>query len=107
MDFAALFPRHAFVDLETTGLDPSRDEVIELGVLFVENGEVSRRVSQLFRASSPLSLAIERLTGIRDAELADQPPFSDYVTQLQRWLEGWTVIAHNAGFEQGFLGELL
>src|SRR4051812_29557395 len=107
MDFAALFPRHAFVDLETTGLDPARDRVIELGVLFVERGEVVRRVSKLFDAGGPLPLAIRRITGIQDAQLQGAPLFSTELPALQASLEGWTVIAHNAAFEQGFLGELL
>ena len=34
---AELFTRHVFLDLETTGLDPRADEVIELGALFIEN----------------------------------------------------------------------
>ncbi len=107
MDLAELFPRHAFVDLETTGLDPSRDQVIELGVLFVERGVVTQRVSQLFSAGGPLPLAIQRITGICDEDLTGAPPFADHIPTLQASLEGFTVVAHNAGFEQGFLGELL
>ncbi len=107
MDFAALFPRHAFVDLETTGLDPAQDRVIELGVLFVERGEVVQRVSKLFDAGGPLPLAIQRLTGLSDAQLAGAPPFASELPALSDALRGYTVIAHNAGFELGFLGELL
>jgi hypothetical protein len=47
-------PPFVFVDLETTGLDPSRDEVIELGVLFVESGRPTRRLSRFFAASRPI-----------------------------------------------------
>lgn len=103
----ALFSHHAFVDLETTGLDPRRDEVIELGVLFVERGEVVRRISRLFSAQQPLPLAIRRLTGLGDEQLAGQPAFSSFAPELQEALDGWTVVAHNAAFERGFLCPLL
>ncbi|MGQ0507454.1 MAG: helicase C-terminal domain-containing protein [Myxococcaceae bacterium] len=107
MDLSGLFPRHAFLDLETTGLDPTRDEVIELGVLFVDDGVTTRRVSKLFRPSAPLPLTIQRLTGIQQAALDEQPPFRSYVAELQQSLQDYTVVAHNAAFEESFLGEVL
>src|SRR5687767_1439279 len=91
---AALLPHHAIVDLETTGLDPSIDEVIEVGVLFIENSEPVRRVSQLFSPSRPLSLAIKRITGIHDEDLAGRPPFAAFAPELRAALRGWTVVAH-------------
>ncbi len=105
-DGAPLFSHHVFVDLETTGLDPARDEVIELGALFVEDGQVVRRISRLFRPRAPLPLAIRRLTGLSDEDLQDQPPFEDFAEELAEALRGWTVVAHNAAFEQSFLASL-
>ena len=104
---AELFRHHAFVDLETTGLDPSFDRVIEVGALFVDEGRVVRRISKLFESPSPLPLSIRRLTGIDDADLAGQPAFEAFVPELRAALSGWTVVAHNASFEQSFLAELL
>lgn len=102
-----LFSHHAFVDLETTGLDPDSDEVIEVGVLFVHRGQVAGRISRLFRPGIPIPLAIQRLTGLTDRHLEDAPPFDSFVPDLRRALSGWTVVAHNAAFEQSFLSELL
>ncbi|HLM43129.1 MAG TPA: exonuclease domain-containing protein, partial [Myxococcaceae bacterium] len=104
---ADLFNRHVFLDLETTGLDPRADEVIELGALFVENGRVVDRYVQFFSASRPLPLTIRRLTGIEDGMLADMPRLGVKVPELRRKLAGWTVVAHNASFEKGFLPDLL
>ncbi len=102
-----IFDRHVFVDLETTGLDPAVDEVIELGAVFVEDGVPVRRISKLFSASSPLPLAIHRLTGLSDADLAGQPRFASFEDELARALSGYTVVAHNAAFEQSFLADVL
>ena len=103
---AELFTRHVFLDLETTGLDPRADEVIEFGALFIEKGRVVDRYLQLFSASRPLPLTIRRLTGIDDAMLAGQPRLAQKLPELRQKLAGWTVVAHNASFEKGFLPEL-
>jgi ATP-dependent DNA helicase DinG len=102
-----LFTRHVFLDLETTGLDPRVDEVIELGALFIENGREVDRYVQLFAASRPLPLTIQRLTGIDDTMLAGKPRLAEKIPELRHKLAGWTVVAHNASFEKGFLPDLL
>ncbi|HEX4804048.1 MAG TPA: exonuclease domain-containing protein [Myxococcaceae bacterium] len=104
---AELFQHHAFVDLETTGLDPASDRVIEVGVLFVHEGRPVERISRLFCSVVPLPLSIRRLTGIDDAALIGRPPFEAFLPELRTALSGWTVVAHNASFERGFLADLL
>ncbi|WP_224366891.1 helicase C-terminal domain-containing protein [Hyalangium versicolor] len=104
---AELFTRHVFLDLETTGLDPRTDEVIELGALFFENGQEVHRIARLYSASRPLPITIRRLTGIDDGMLAGKPRFGSDMAELREALSGWTVVAHNAPFEKGFLPELL
>ncbi|MDY7228442.1 helicase C-terminal domain-containing protein [Hyalangium rubrum] len=104
---AELFTRHVFLDLETTGLDPRVDEVIELGALFFENGQEVRRIARLYSASRPLPITIRRLTGIDDTMLAGKPRFGSDLRELREALAGWTVVAHNAPFEKGFLPDLL
>jgi len=104
---AELFQHHAFVDLETTGLDPASDRVIEVGVLFVHDGRPVERISRLFCSVAPLPVSIRRLTGIDDAALIGRPPFEEFLPDLRTALSGWTVVAHNASFERGFLAELL
>ncbi|NTX33743.1 exonuclease [Myxococcus sp. CA051A] len=104
---AELFTRHVFLDLETTGLDPRADEIIELGCLFFENGREVDRFARLYSASRPLPLTIRRLTGLTDADLAGRPRFGTDIEELRSRLTGWTVVAHNAPFEKGFLPDLL
>ncbi|KFE59544.1 DinG family ATP-dependent helicase YoaA [Hyalangium minutum] len=96
-----------FLDLETTGLDPRTDEVIELGALFFENGQEVRRIARLYSPSRPLPITIRRLTGIDDALLEGRPRFGSDIAELREALRGWTVVAHNAPFEKGFLPDLL
>lgn len=107
MALAPLLHHHAFIDLETTGLDPASDQVIEVGIVLVERGEIVQRVGQLLRPSRPLPVIIKRLTGLDDALLATHPSFGEFRAELGQLLKGWTIVAHNAAFERAFMDGLL
>ena len=70
------FPEtYVVVDLETTGLDPERDQIIEIGALEVVQGKRGRTFSTLIQPRTPLSghyvsPFITQLTGITDEMLA-------------------------------------
>jgi len=102
----ALFTHHVFVDLETTGLDPSRDRVIEVGALFVERGEVVARITQLCDPQMEICPEVVELTGIQQAQVQGQPTFEELLTRFGPRLEGWTLVAHNAEFERSFFAGL-
>ncbi|KAB0679136.1 3'-5' exonuclease [Aureimonas leprariae] len=93
------------VDTETTGLDHSRDEVIELGmVAFSYDGDGIRDVVDVFSAlgepSVPIAPEITRLTGITPEMVAGRRIDREAAA---RFVEGADlVIAHNAGFDRPF-----
>lgn len=102
-----LFERHAFVDIETTGLDPSADEIIEIGAVFVERGEIVRRQRWLVQPGRPIPPLITALTGLGDDAVAGAPLLEVVGPQVRAALAGWTLVAHNAAFERAFLEELV
>ena len=55
---------YAAIDLETTGLDPKRDKIIEVGACLVEQGKVKRELSFLINPHREISERVELLTGI-------------------------------------------
>ena len=57
-------------DIETTGLDPAENEIIEIGALKVRDGKVAERFIEFIRPLSPISPAITSLTGITDEMVA-------------------------------------
>ncbi len=94
------------LDVETTGLDPTKDEVIELGMIKFEyspDGQVFRILGEFngfSEPSIPIPPEIIKLTGITDAMVAgkkiDQAEVVGFVD------EAAVVIAHNASFDRRF-----
>jgi len=93
----------AIVDLETTGAHPAWDHITEIAVLEVDNGEVSTEWSTLVNPGTPIPAAIQALTGISNAMVADAPRFAELAQDLYARLEGRVFVAHNARFDYGFL----
>lgn len=105
------FPRLAvLVDVETTGLNHSRDEVIEIGaVAFTYDdagviGDVVGVFSALRQPSGPIPAEITRLTGITDEMVAGQVVDLSALDALIEPAD--LIIAHNAGFDRPFCERL-
>lgn len=93
----------AFVDTETTGLNPQRHRVIELGIIRIENGREVARVDTLINPHSHLPPEIYALTGISYDELLRAPDFNDIQNEVREILDGAVFVAHNARFDYAFL----
>lgn len=92
-----------FLDLETTGIDPKQDKIIEVAaVARYRNGkrEVFQRLVQPEVAVPPF---ITGLTGIDEEMLAEAPTFAQIRRELLAFLEGKILVAHNAAFDLAFL----
>lgn len=93
----------AVIDLETTGLDPRSDEIIEFGAVRFVDGKLSGGVAQWLRPQRPLPGVITELTGITQEDVDCAPDPQAVLPALwDRWITG-TVAAHNLDFELGFL----
>ncbi len=90
-------------DLETTGLDPHREAITEIGAVKIEGGEIVDTFSSFINPKRKIPPKITELTGITDEMVADAP---DCEVVLQRFLDfagDATLLAHNANFDMGFL----
>lgn len=92
----------ALIDIETTGIDPSYDQIIDLGFVQFEGTKLIRQFSSLVRTDVPLSQFIQKLTGIRQDAINKAPIWNKVEPDLID-LEGHSLLAHNAAFEQKFL----
>lgn len=92
----------AVIDIETTGVNPGNDEIIDVGYLQFEGTRLVRKYSSLVRCANPVSSFISKLTGITN-ELLQKAPMWDQVEPELLSLESHALLAHNASFEKGFL----
>jgi DNA polymerase-3 subunit epsilon len=93
----------AFVDVETTGCSPGHDRIIEVGVLRVDDGTVSRTFSSLINPGCYLPPEITVLTGIHAEDLEHAPAFTELAAELRQLLDGAVFVAHNARFDYAFI----
>jgi DNA polymerase-3 subunit epsilon len=94
------------VDLETTGLSAQRDRILEIGLVVLRGGRILERYSTLVAVSSPIPSIITRITGIGTDTLLDAPEEAEALDGLKRVIQEQEVdvlVAHNAGFDRGFL----
>lgn len=96
--------RFVVFDLETTGLSPENDEVIEFGATLYDykTGKIDK-VDWLYKSHQPLKQFTKNLTKITDEMLANKPFFEADFKRVMEFIEGATLIAHNARFDLGFL----
>lgn len=94
----------AVVDIETTGADSNYDEIIDVGYLEFEGTKLVKKYSSLVRSEIPLSHFIQKLTGITPKMVAKAPRPEEVIPEIQE-LYGKHLLAHNAEFEEAFLGK--
>lgn len=90
------------LDIETTGIDPSYDQIIDVGFLQFDGTQLVRSYSSLVRCELPLSNFIQKLTGINESMVRNAPLWNKVEPELLS-LEGHHLIAHNANFERSFV----
>lgn len=99
-----------FVDVETTGLDPQKDEIIEVAMVpftYSLNGrifEIRPSYQSFQEPSAPIAPAITAITGITDAMVAGRRIDPEEVSSIANGAA--LVIAHNAAFDRRFVERL-
>ena len=89
-------------DLETTGLDPMNNEIIEIGALKVRDGKVSERFMEFIKPQELISPAITGLTGISNDMVASARPARSVITDFIDFCEEDILIGHNIIFDYSF-----
>jgi len=99
---------YAVVDLETTGGPFSRGHrITEIAIIQVRSGRVEETWQTLVQPGRPVPPSVFRLTGISDQLLAGAPYFDDIAHEVDARLRGRVFVAHNVGFDWGFLSKQL
>ena len=96
-------PAIAFVDLETTGMAAGADRVTEVGIVRIDEGAQVSEWSSLVNPECSIPAAIQALTGISNAMVAEAPTFRQIADDVAAQVAGALFVAHNARFDYGFL----
>ena len=91
------------VDTETTGLDPARDQIIEIAACILRGPEVVDRVQTFVDPGRPIPAEITELTGITQEDVTGAPDPSLAVELFAAWADDRDLVAHNASFDRGVI----
>ena len=87
------------VDVETTGLAPDVDEIIEIGAVKCVDGQVVDTFQSLVQPTQSIPSFVQSLTGITDDMVADAPPFGEIAKDFLRFLGDGVFVAHHVSFD--------
>lgn len=105
-DFGLIEDDVVVLDTETTGLSHRDNELIEIAAARLRGREIVGRFSTLVHPTGPIPPEIIKLTGITNADVSSAPAAVDAVGELEAFVGGSPVIAHNAAFDRGFIEQV-
>ena len=101
--------REIVFDTETTGLSPvGGDRMVEIGCIeMIGRVETGRHFHCYFNPERPMPSEAEAVHGLSDIFLSDKPLFAHKAEELLEFIGDAPLVAHNAGFDFGFLNHEL
>ncbi|MDX2140443.1 MAG: helicase C-terminal domain-containing protein [Chloroflexota bacterium] len=91
------------IDLETTGLDPSLDAILEIAAVRFRDGQIIETYSTLIDPQRPVPQTVALLTGITDDDVQGKPRVTQAIPHLQAFVGDAPIVAHNISFDASFL----
>lgn len=93
-------------DIETTGLSPMKDEIIELAALKVKNNEIIETFSTLVNPRRRIPGQVSRINGITDDMVADAPFMKEVLIEFLSFIENGVLVGHNIhSFDMKFINQ--
>jgi DNA polymerase-3 subunit epsilon/ATP-dependent DNA helicase DinG len=96
-------PTLVALDIETTGLDPKKDAILEIGAVRFYGRRVEDEWTTLINPGRAIPPFITQLTGITNEMIAHAPPVIDVLGDLDEFVGDATIVGHNINFDLGFL----
>ncbi len=90
-------------DLETTGIDLMSNGITEIGAVKIVNGQVKEQFHTLVKPDYVITKEIVDITGITEEMVKDAPKISSVIPDFIKFVDGCTVVAHNAEFDVKFI----
>ena len=97
--------RYVAFDLETTGLNPVSNAIVEIGAVFVENGVIKKEYHQLVNPGCPMPPDASAVNHITDEMLSGQPAIHQVLPAFLSFVGDDILAAHNGSFDMKFLAQ--
>jgi len=94
-------------DVETTGMSPSRDRIVEISAVRIDTDNTRTQYSTLVNPLMPIPAYSTKIHNITDEMVNNAPHFGIVGQEFTDFAAGSTLVAHNARFDLGFLQESL
>lgn len=98
-----MVPIYVALDLETTGLDPAKEEIIEVGAVRFDGERELDSFATLINPGRSIPPHITELTGISDRDVLTAPAFAAVRERLGKFVGDAVLVGHNVRFDLGFL----
>jgi ATP-dependent DNA helicase DinG len=96
-------PTIVALDIETTGLDPQKDAILEIGAVRFNGRRIEAEWDTLLNPGRSIPPFITQLTGITNQMVAHAPPLQDMLADLKDFVGNAPILGHNVGFDLAFL----
>jgi len=93
-------------DLETTGLNPKQEKIVEIGAVKIVNGIITQSFSTLVNPQKPIPIGATEVHGIKDSDVINKPAIENVLPDFYKFVQGSTLVAHNISFDFSFISEL-
>ena len=94
---------YCVLDLETTGFSAVNEKITEVGIMKVKNGEVIDEFSCFVNPEKHIPERVTEVTNITDEMVKDAETIDKVFPKILEFLGDSVIVAHNAGFDVGFL----
>ena len=95
------------LDLETTGGNPKKDKIIEIGMVKVRKREIVEEKSFLINPEIPIPDFIQKLTRISQKSVKDSPLIEDVIDEIIDFIGDDIIVAHNTSFDVPFINGVI
>lgn len=98
--------QYVFIDVETTGLDPENDKIVEIAAVHYSGRERLQDFKTLVNPGIPIPPTASAIHHLTDRDVADAPNVEEIWPALTAFTSGAICVAHNAPFDRSFLKAL-
>ncbi len=93
------------LDTETTGLDYTRERIVEFAAVRLENGKIKDEFQTLINPQKHIRKSSMAIHGITEEMVADAPTEEEILPKILEFIGDYPIVAHNAIFDYSFLNE--